>query len=196
MKKISLVFLLAMVFSTICNSQESYITRDNRFTIEAGGDMIFGAASLKQFERNHPVTGGVYGEIRYTFKKVPVDVGFYAGYNILVRDVVKNGPDCDFKSTNFMITADYNWRLSRYVTAFAGAGLGMARIDHSKEVEVIPSEFPVVAFGDNGTSGSFAFMSRVGFTAFNVARVTMGYKFQEKANRHAFISLGFTLGLK
>lgn len=193
MRKLSILVLLLTAFAANMIAGDNYTTNDYHVTIEGGVGMPFGLSNVAPFTKNKVGIAG-YGEIRYQFNKLPIDVGFYVSGNVLNREMT-DYVNHDFTSTNYMLTLDYNHRVASHFTVFGGVGLGMASIDTSAKVEYMGSEFAGSQFSDNGTSGSFAFMPRVGVTAFNVLRFTAGYKFQERANRHAFISLGVTLGL-
>ncbi len=90
-----------------------------------------------------------------------------------------------------MITGDYYLEVNDKINLFAGAGLGYCKINNSKNVEISDADFGAISVGDDGPSGTAAFMPRVGVLFFNKIRLTVGYRFEEKANRSAFATAGF-----
>jgi opacity protein-like surface antigen len=189
----NIIIIAACLLSALgAAAQESYSTGDFHVTVEAGTGITGLQANMKQFTKNK-IASMLYAEARYRLAKVPIDFGVYASYDVVARDCKY---ECEFTSASstVMLTADYNWRVGKSVTAFAGCGVGMASFEWNDQVIVSDEEGPVF-LSNGGPEHSFAFMPRVGITAFNVLRLTAGYKFEERANRHAFVTIGFTFGM-
>lgn len=210
MKSRSLLLLATAVTAIIAVSavqaQDNYFTRDNAYEIEAGAGPNFGIANVEAMKKNK-VGIDYYGEARYNFARVPLALGVQVAYNIVERSTygytmsgdygtVTSHSTFDYNSTSVMLTCDYRKRVSKCVTLFGGIGLGYCHIDTSNDLERAGGDINGENFTDNGTSGSVAFMPRVGVHIGNLARITAGYKLQERANRHAFVTLGLTFGFK
>jgi opacity protein-like surface antigen len=186
----NIIIISACLLSALgAAAQESYSTGDFHVTVEAGVGITGLQANMKQFTKNG--AGALaYAEARYRLAKVPIDFGLYVSSDVIFRN--SNEYDrLDFTSSNVMLTADYNWRVGKSVTAFAGCGVGMASFEWNDQVIAEDNVYLL----PGGPDGTFAFMPRVGITAFNVLRLTAGYKFEERANRHAFVTIGFTFGM-
>ena len=183
------VILMLCLMAAMCAGSAS--AQGKHFAIEFGAGMNFGLADLgKDKFSGNKSSADLYAELRYSIKQSPFEVGLYVGENLLLRESLR-GNNYDFFSTNIMLTSNYNHVLNDKFTLFGGVGVGMCTIDSSADIEIEGSDMFSEAYSDNGPSGSFAFMPRVGVQFWKL-RLTMGYKFQEKANRHAFATLGFS----
>ncbi len=197
MKK-RLLTIIVVVIAAVCSIQAQtsvstvyYGEGDHHVQVEAGMDMCYGMPKFR--DMTSKVKFGFYGEARYRFSGCPVDVGAYVSRDFTCRDL--NGCRIDFCHTNVMLTADYNYRLGRFVTAFGGVGIGeVTAMDISDNAEIVTYAFGY-SVAQSGPSAKFAFMPRVGITAWNILRLTVGYKVQGTLNSHGFVSLGLTLGL-
>ncbi len=197
MKK-RLLTIIVVVIAAVCSIQAQtsvstvcYGEGDHHVQVEAGMDMCYGMPKFR--DMTSKVEFGFYGEARYRFSGCPVDVGAYVSRDFTCRDL--NGCRIDFCHTNVMLTADYNYRLGRFVTAFGGVGIGeVTAMDISDNAEIVTYAFGY-SVAQSGPSAKFAFMPRVGITAWNILRLTVGYKAQGTLNSHGFVSLGLTLGL-
>ena len=186
-------------------------TNDYRWNIELGASLDFLQDKLPQFHHNK-LGAGLYFETRYRIGETPIDVGLYGSWSAVPRvhrttfsgEIFdENGQpignikgygegDVGFSAANVMATVGYNHRFSRHCEGFVGAGIGICSYQDGKNWEVIDEDeisFTTVEHG--GTS--LALMPRVGVQLFNHLRLTAGYKFQEKGNRHAFVSVGFVI---
>ncbi|MGN0229821.1 MAG: hypothetical protein ACI4BH_08440 [Muribaculaceae bacterium] len=191
--------LLVVILSVVALSASAWDGGKRHWQIELGVGPTFLANELDGFK--NWIGGVLYAEGRYAFSYVPVTVGIYVGRNVFdrrysYRETDENGvllsrgtADVNFWSTNYMVTADYYVDIKRNVQFFAGAAVGMCKVEFTKEVEVEPMEFGI-SIGDKGTSGTAAFVPRIGVVVNNL-RLTLGYKLQEKANRAAFFSVGY-----
>ncbi|MDD6475872.1 MAG: outer membrane beta-barrel protein [Sodaliphilus pleomorphus] len=183
-------------------AQDNYFTRDNAFEIEAGTGPNFGLSNVEAMRKNKVGTD-LYGEFRYNFANAPLSIGMQVAYNILNRETkgYNDGymwaySNYDYTSTDLMLTCDYRKRVSKLATIFGGVGIGMCRISDSAKLQSLGADVTGEGFTDDGPSGSMAFMPRVGIHVANLLRITAGYKFQEKANRHAFVTIGVTFGFR
>ena len=165
---------------------------DHHVQIEGGYELCFGMPKFR--DMTSALTSGFNFEARHRFAKCPIDVGFYMSRTFAGRNWTEYS--VEFYHTNLMLTTDYNLRLGRFFTAFGGIGLGVVKNMSIKDKD---AEIKLDQFGysvaQSGPSAKFAFMPRVGVTAWNLLRLTVGYKAQGTLNSHAFVSLGLTLGL-
>ena len=191
--------LLMMLLSMVAMVAKSWDGDRKHFRVEVGLGPEFGANHVADLHNR--IGGMVYAEADYAFSAIPITVGlnvsrsvFSRQYKYRVTDdsgmLTQHGAaDVNFWSTNYMVTADYYVDIKRNVQFFAGAAVGMCKVKFTNEVEVEPIEFGVTV-GDSGTSGTAAFVPRIGLIVNNL-RLTIGYKLQEKANRAAFLSAGY-----
>lgn len=195
MRKLIRFFIFA-AFSVIAVAASARDGADKHWQVELGAGPTFGYSKVMGLSNNQ-AGATIFGEARYAFSKVPVSVGLQVATNLYARDYYSGGDEItgasgiDFFSTNIMITGDYYLEVNDKINLFAGAGLGYCKINNSKNVEISDADFGAISVGDDGPSGTAAFMPRVGVLFFNKIRLTVGYRFEEKANRSAFATAGF-----
>ena len=195
MRKLIRFFIFA-AFSVIAMAASARDGADKHWQVELGAGPTFGYSKVMGLSNNQ-AGATIFGEARYDFSKVPVSVGLQVATNLYARDYYSGGDviigasGIDFFSTNIMITGDYYLEVNDKINLFAGAGLGYCKINNSKNVEISDADFGAISVGDDGPSGTAAFMPRVGVLFFNKIRLTVGYRFEEKANRSAFATAGF-----
>ncbi len=195
MRKLIRFFIFA-AFSVIAVAASARDGADKHWQVELGAGPTFGYSKVMGLSNNQ-AGATIFGEARYAFSKVPVSVGLQVATNLYARDYYSGGDEItgasgiDFFSTNIMITGDYYLEINDKINLFAGAGLGYCKINNSKNVEISDADFGAISVGDDGPSGTAAFMPRVGVLFFNKIRLTVGYRFEEKANRSAFATAGF-----
>lgn len=195
MRKLIRFFIFA-AFSVIAMAASARDGADKHWQVELGAGPTFGYSKVMGLSNNQ-AGATIFGEARYAFSKVPVSVGLQVATNLYARDYYSGGDviigasGIDFFSTNIMITGDYYLEINDKINLFAGAGLGYCKINNSKNVEISDADFGAISVGDDGPSGTAAFMPRVGVLFFNKIRLTVGYRFEEKANRSAFATAGF-----
>lgn len=195
MRKLIRFFIFA-AFSVIAMAASARDGADKHWQVELGAGPTFGYSKVMGLSNNQ-AGATIFGEARYAFSKVPVSVGLQVATNLYARDYYSGGDEItgasgiDFFSTNIMITGDYYLEVNDKINLFAGAGLGYCKINNSKNVEISDADFGAISVGDDGPSGTAAFMPRVGVLFFNKIRLTVGYRFEEKANRSAFATAGF-----
>lgn len=189
--------LILVLLGAVAISASAWDGDNKHWQVELGAGYTFG------YDKIEPLTNKNYGrvlfaEMRYAFPKVPITMGMQVAGNFYSRECFTPGgvlfgqSGIGFFSANFMLTGDYYFKINEKVDWFAGMGLGYCKINNSKEIEVDDSDF-LLSYGDNGPSGTAAFMPRVGVIFFNTIRLTVGYRFEEKANRSAFATAGFVL---
>ena len=189
-------FFIFAAFSVIAMAASARDGSDKHWQVELGAGPTFGYSKVMGLSNNQ-AGATIFGEARYAFSKVPVSVGLQVATNLYARDYYSGGDEItgasgiDFFSTNIMITGDYYLEVNDKINLFAGAGLGYCKINNSKNVEISDADFGAISVGDDGPSGTAAFMPRVGVLFFNKIRLTVGYRFEEKANRSAFATAGF-----
>lgn len=190
--------LFFVLLSAVAISASAWDGSDKHWQVELGAGPTFGYSTVSGLS-NKGAGATIFGEARYAFSKVPVTVGLQVATNLYARDyfsvgdVIIGASGIDFFSTNFMLTGDYYFEVNNKINLFAGAGLGYCKINNSKDVEISDADFGAISVGDDGPSGTAAFMPRVGVLFFNKIRLTVGYRFEEKANRSAFATAGFVL---
>ena len=183
-------------------------TQGRRWSLELGYSCSFLQDKLPQFYRNKVGFDFHFGG-RYRIGQTPFDVGLLFSVNALPRKNRINFDDelldanfqpigrisgfkedeVSFVSGNFMATFDYNMRLSRRCEGFVGAGLGICKYNNSQICEAMGIDNYGTVLYDHHGGTSLSLMPRVGVLLFNHLRLTAGYKLQEKANRHAFVSI-------
>lgn len=162
-----------------------------RFEGEIGVGAIFGADKLN-FDSNR-IGATFYAEGRYNLRRFPLDVGLQVAGSIFHRDS-DNAGNLEFRTWNVLAVSDYNFRQCKKVSFFAGVGLGYAALDTSAPIVFDNSTPNWAGFSTGDKKGSFCFMPRVGVELFHRLRFTFDYKFQEKANRHFDLTVGFVFG--
>ncbi|MCM1218769.1 MAG: hypothetical protein NC548_30155 [Lachnospiraceae bacterium] len=186
MKRLLLLFTLFGILTTSAQQREV-----RAIEVELGVGMTSGAVRLQSvgFDKNRTGETG-FIEIRYNWKRLPIDVGFHIGGTIFGREMRESGEKLNFSSGNFMLTSDYNYRRNSNCSLFAGLGIGMATFGNSAEMQYVGDG----GYTDNGSSGSFCVMPRVGVELFHRLRLTCAYVIEEQANRHFSLTLGIAIG--
>ena len=209
MKKILLILLVGLTALTAAAQEGEQTSGNGRpWSLEIGANWEFLQDKLLQFDRNEH-GWGLYFETRYRIGQTPFDVGLYGSLSNVPRITHteisteiqnENGEpigtlngisegEIKFGSWNVMATFDYNHRFSRRCEVFAGAGIGICKYYEGRNWELLSANWYSIT--DDPHDGiSLSLMPRVGVLLFNHLRLTAGYKIQEKANRHAFVSIG------
>ena len=209
-KKLTILLLAMLTLSGLkASAQEGMQSGQvRRWSLELGYSCNFLQDKLPQFYCNK-VGFDFHIAGRYRIGQTPFDVGLLFSINALPRENHFSFDDelldanfqpigriegykedeVSFVSSNFMATFDYNKRLGRRCEAFVGAGLGICRYSAGKKCEATDMDrYGRINYESHGGT-SLSLMPRVGVLLFNHLRLTAGYKFQEKANRHAFVSI-------
>ena len=207
-KKLMTLLVVMTLSGFMATAQEGDLPANNRrWSLEVGATLDFLQDKLPQFHHNKQ-GWGLYLETRCRIGQSPFDVGLYASlsnaprvqhYDINGEVLDENGDpigtvtgwaenEITFAAYNVLATFDYNHRLGRRCEAFVGAGIGICKYKEGKECRLDEDPFSFAYDPHDGTSLSV--MPRVGVLLFNHLRLTAGYKFQERGNRHAFVSAG------
>jgi hypothetical protein len=138
-----------------------------RFNFEIGGGMNFGAFRCGA-ER---VTTGptLFTEVRYNFRKRPVDVGLHFDASGFTRTI--HGVDEAVRSMKMLVVGDYNFQHGRRVKSFVGVGVGNAHEDET----------------------SVAIVPRAGVKLWNHVSLTLGYEVSNKWSNHFDLKIGIYL---
>lgn len=190
MKK-CVLFLLAVCCLTLGKAQNKSAYSVGCVEGEVGTGLVFGTGKVG-FDKINP-GAAFYAELRYNFKKLPLDAGLHVAGNIFQRESDMAG-QLKFKSWNFMAVADYNFRQQSKVSFFAGAGVGYASIENSAPIVFDDSQPNWGGFTTGTKSGSLCIMPRIGVELFHHLRVTASYLLADKANSHFNLTIGVTFG--
>lgn len=183
MRKIVLVCLAILATSHIGVSAQSYLSNRTVGAVEVELSVALATAANRVPEFGRCRQGvEVAAEVRYNFAKAPVDVGLNFSLCSFSR---KNGTQenpkiYNFDSQSLLITADYNFFQGRRASLFVGGGAGVAwcgRLADGSRHGVAPCVMP-----------------RVGVELSEHVRISLGYKFTERANSHLQLGLGFAFG--
>jgi len=192
MKRVILMFL-----AIICLTANAQSYSDGKhWHIEAGVGLAFGFDKIPKLTNQLPGYT-FYAEGRYAFSKIPLTIGIQYAHNILNRncekmvDGIYSATTIDYTSNNLMLTCDYYFNPQSDVNLFAGFGVGICNIDIDAGAEITTSDPFVVGIAIDGPSGTASFMPRVGAVIYDKIRLTLGYKFQERANRGLFVTAGY-----
>ena len=177
MKNLSLLFCTLLCVLTVSAQQREV----RAIEVELGIGLTAGAARLQHigFDKNRIGETG-FIEIRYNWKRLPVDVGLHIGGTIFGREMRESGEKLNFSSGNFMLTSDYNYRRDSNCSLFAGLGIGYATFGNSAQTEYVGDG----GYKDNGSRISFCVMQRGGVELFPRLRFTCASVIDERANRH------------
>lgn len=192
MKK-TFIYFLTLFWTLATNAQNIASTPEiKRFEGEIGIGLVFATGKL-QFDHNN--TGATcHAELRYNLRRLPLDVGVQASGAVFHRESDFVAGQLKFRSWNLLAVADYNYRRGRRVSLFGGLGMGYGSIETSAPITFDNTQPNWGGFCDGGQTGSFCVMPRIGAEFFNHLRVTLSYKWQEKANRHLDLSIGVVFG--
>lgn len=193
MKKLIFVFALLCFLqgNAQTNNLEVAERKIRRLEGEIGCGLTFGPDKLN-FDRNN--TGAtMYVEARYNLRRIPLDFGVQVRGTIFHRESFNAGRMA-FKTMNLTAVTDYNFRRHQKISFFAGFGLGYAGLSDSAPITFDNSRPNWAGFSTGTKTGSFCFMPRVGVEFFHHLRVTLDYKFREKANRHFAVTIGGVFG--
>lgn len=205
MKKIFLVLaFLTCTLSSVAQSPKTLtpFPREVRaIEGEIGFGIRFGAPKLG-FDETIGFTCQI--EMRYNLPRLPLDFGIQASMGTLNRFRSPIDPslpswlrddDVWIKSWNVLVVSDYTWRRTKRVSFFAGLGLGYAHFDATAPISEYVSEDPYYyALSAGDPKNGICVMPRIGIEFFHHLRLTLDYKFQERANRHFNISIGGVFG--
>lgn len=182
MKK-SIAFLLAfLLFHSMGMCQAS---RDRVVSFELG---IGGIQSFDKLFFDKVGAGLMpYAEIRYNFKNIPLEIGFGGSVQIFSRKT-NDGEVCDFISKNLFLLSDYAFYRQRSMKVFAGAGLGLGYFDMTEDIK---HEGYNVYTESGEQDYPICVMPRVGVELWRHLRISLGYLFEDRANRNLNLRIGY-----
>lgn len=140
--------------------------------------------------------GSLAAELRFAFERIPVNVGVFVGMTNFYRNSDYYPGDIEFRSYNYMLVGDYKFKQYKYISFFAGAGLGVASLDTASPIGIDHTASPYHSVTVGNSKSAFCFMPRVGVQFFRRVRITADLKLQEKANNNFNISIGYIIGGK
>ena len=193
MKKTLLLFSLLIGVSLFTSKVYAYEPANYKWNITPSYFQTFGANKIVGFDENHLGAGF---SLEGTYKLNPnIEVGAYASissfercYPFLDYNNFKVNGTIDFMSVNVLAVANYNYRTSRFVELSGGLGAGMMFAEKGSDISINPLV--------EKSCNSLVLMPRIGMKVRNHLKFSLGYKWQETANKYAFISIGYTFGIK
>lgn len=188
-----IVIFLAIFLGSIINlqAQKQFEPRNYRWNIEPGLCYTFAVGSVNDVSKIESSISPSL-EIRYKFNN-NMEAGLYGsfcecdrtyGFWLDDKSIAIGG----FKQQlwDIMAVANYNYRTSRFVELFGGAGLGISHNSHSTEnIKELKEE----------SVNSVIFMPRIGVKFRNHIKASLGYKFQGKNDSYGFVAIGWTFGI-
>ena len=186
--------LTMVVMLMLCSAKAfAFEPADYRWNITPGYLLTFGENKVQGFDGSN-LGGGWSLEASYRLNK-KMEVGAYASYSVLERGYYYVGSGIRYKSliqfmsTNIMATATYNHRTSRYVELSAGLGLGWMYAEKGADIKQS-------LLNQDNPCNTLVLMPRIGLKMRSHMRFYAGYKWQNKMNSYAFVSVGYTFGIK
>ena len=136
----------------------------------------------------------LYGELRYNFRMLPIDVGLQVSGSYFHRETDNQAERLKSKSYNIMAVADYNLFHGRKLSVFAGIGVGLGVLDMSYPIDIKNPDAHWTGYSTGDGKNKPCFSPRVGIELFNHLRLTVHYMAEEKANNHFGVSIGGVIG--
>ncbi len=185
-----------VIVALLCTSKTyAFEPADYRWNITPSISSNFGGNNVIGYDRNLP-GNGIALDASYRLNK-KYEIGIHTSMSNIVRRCSKEYEGgytflyyYGFSSFNAMATATYNYRTSRFVELSAGIGVGWMYANLGGNLTPNPLEEL------DTDCQSFVFMPRIGVKVRSHVRFYLGYKWQNKANSHAFLSVGYTFGIK
>ncbi len=180
MKKVIIAVLL--IFAPIIGLCQS--GRNRVVSVEIGMGGLYSFDRLF-FDKVSPGLSP-YGEIRYNFKNIPLSLGVGASAQIFTRSF-ESSEYCDFTSTNLMIVSDYAFYRHLQFKSYFGLNLGVGIYELSGSVKHEGVGF----YSCSGENSPLCVVPHVGVEVWNHLRLSMGYMFEDKANRNLYLRIGY-----
>ncbi len=188
MKRLLLLLLLSFCWFSIYG-QETGAISVQKFEIEAGAGLVVGNP-VNKYSAIPSVQ--CYIEARNNIPGIGLDMGFQmtmASFNRNTCYEAKEKVVCRFSTMTFL---DYNYRRNRYITPFAGLGVGVAEIDH-----YFPHAYEDGSIQDDKSFTRSAILCpRFGFKFCNYGRLTLDYRWMDKRYSYFSLNLGVVFGGK
>lgn len=127
-----------------------------------------------------------YAEIKYVFRKVPVDLGLNASAQIFSR--TGENEKQDFMSWNIMAVSDYSFYQTSTMRLYAGLGVGLSFFEWNHHImRVGPSTYA----SGGGDYSILCAMPRIGINFYNHLNVSLGYIFEDSANSNLNLRIAY-----
>lgn len=173
---------MTLLFPVICFAQYN---REKMFNVELGVGGLYSFDKMI-FDKVHPGLVG-YAELRYNLKRIPLSLGLDASVQIFKRST--GHEELNYYSSNIMIVSDYSFYRADNIKLYAGFGVGTGSFEETENVR--RGDRPGSYTSSEGES-LFCFMPRVGIEMLNHFRVSMGYLFEDAANRNLYLRVGYS----
>lgn len=196
MKYSSLYIFLFLVFLTFsANSQE----REKHWEIEVGGGMNF--AQGKALNADNRIGRDLYVEARYLFINQHLSLGFQINQSQFNRKFYGSGENVDFYSASatfsslgLMLTSRYTLPVAKKLDLNIGVGAGCGIVSDKGTIQMEGNEYySSISSGSGGPT--FLIAPKLGITINKHFNIDISYKFQEKSNRMALLSVGYAFRL-
>lgn len=160
--------------------------------VEIGGGIVTPTQKLN-FDKNN-LGWTAEAELRYNFKKLPLDLGIHvdgalfsrSGEQLNTTDDLKNIAKAKFTSLTTLAVVDINFWRAKNFSLFVGCGVGYGMlINDMRDIDNIK---------DIDRMGCFCAMPRVGFELFRHVRATLYYKYLKTEQNHFGASIGIVFG--
>lgn len=163
-----------------------------RFEGEIGVGLVNGVNSFVLDDCS--VGPRIYGELRYNFHTLPIDVGLQASGSFFHREADSQAERLKSKSFNVMAVADYNFFRGRTISLFAGVGVGLGVLEMSYPISIKESNAHWAGYSTGEGKNKPCFSPRIGVELFNHLRLSVHYVVEERANNHIGFSIGGVIG--
>ena len=185
---------IAILFAALvcCATSFAQKVEVRRLEGEIGVGLVNGVNSFALDACN--VGPKLYGELRYNFRFLPIDVGLQVSGSYFHREIESQAERQKSKSYNVMAVADYNLFRGRKFSVFAGVGVGLGVLDMSYPINIKTPDAHWAGYSTGDGKNKPCFSPRVGVELFNHLRLTVHYMAEEKANNHFGFSIGAVLG--
>lgn len=177
-QKLYVVLLLTTCFWQFTSAQDV-----KRFEAEARLGATFPVGFLGHTER---VSGPSMGlELRYNFRKIPLDIGLAAELTTAVYKLNRNGRS-DYQSNRtatITLFSDYNFKQGRKVNPFIGTGIGLGMNNALNDLLYEVNE-----------GGTCVFVPRIGVELFRHLRLSLSSHISQKGYNNICFSIGYAFG--
>ncbi|MDR0545158.1 MAG: porin family protein [Odoribacteraceae bacterium] len=172
MKTIILSLAIAIMLPVLAGAQKREVPRMN---FEFGGGANFWACK----DGGLKVEAGpsFFIEGRYNMDEFPVNVGLHIDISAFRRKREYNDYEKP-RSLKFVIVGDYSPRRGKYVSPFAGIGIGVASDEHDFEMHTPPRT-------------GICLMPRVGVRLLKHVAFTLDYEISHISHNHFDFKMGF-----
>ena len=157
------------------------------FEFELSGGVSFPLGDFPGIEE----FGETYNlELRYNFKKTPIDLGLELNNTSIERENAYNPqPDqnriLSLKNGSLLLTTSYNFRRGKSISPFIGVGLGISEYDTFAWFGIYPNLI---------NEPSLTFSPRIGVEIYRHFRLTMDIRLINKRHNSVCLRMGVIIG--